>query len=369
MFYFLAAFFTFYIQYKREKGLIALSISIIFLLIFFPLMVTISDELRLDSILIYMTLPLLLLSIVLIHVLWKILFNPEFIRALITNDSPLNLSYSPKKAVHMGEAYRLKKLSLRVEMESPVDRLFIKRLNKLPYLSMRRSVMAKLYCMIDRYYTVNEKYLKIRLTSFVMTLFIICITGYNSYPGIFDKTHGFISSFLIKLNFFMIFPALLSPCFIVVMLLNPIKINHLFPEGRSEHFCSSLIIWLLKPVIVVAWMAVGILIAKVLKDYIPDFTLAGVSFNYVGPDFSLILWALILIPVINTFMYYDEKPCSFITMLVFLAVLLALSLYSIFAVNQFYASTAMALAIVISNGFFIERLWRYWIKKDIVLLD
>ena len=71
----------------------------------------------------------------------------------------------------------------------------------------------------------------------------------------------------------------------------------------------------------------------------------------------------------DIFIYNHENPCSFIIALIFLAVLLALSLYSVFAVNPFYASTAMALAIVISNGFFIFRLWRYSIKKDIELLD
>ncbi|MBN1905388.1 MAG: hypothetical protein JW927_09845 [Deltaproteobacteria bacterium] len=112
-----------------------------------------------------------------------------------------------------------------------------------------------------------------------------------------------------------------------------------------------------------------ILIAKVFKDYIPGFTIAGVSFNYTAPGFSMILWALVIIPVMDIFMFNFEKPCSFMTMLIFLAVLLALSLYCVFGVNPFYASSAMALAIVISNGFFIERLWRYWFKKDIELLD
>ncbi len=370
LFYFMAAYFTLYVQFKRERAFLAI-FTTFFLVCLISVMTVLEITYSLDSLLLYISIPILLLCIWSLYALLKMIVNPDFKRSLILNPNLFNLSFSAHTTAQIREIYTLRKLSSSEEKESPISRLLLSRLENQIFLSINKSIIARIYSVLDRYYTINKKYLSIRLTIYIIIISIfLCLTGYQISPMGYEKSHEFMIFYFTKIiPLFCILIVLLFPCSFIVLALNPEKNNHLFPEGRSEHFCSSLIICLLKPVIVVAWMSLAILTANAIKDYIPGFTLAEISFNYVGPDFSLILWALIIIPAMNIFIYYDEKPCSLITLLVFLAVLLALSLYSIFGLNPFYASIAMALAIVISNGFFIDRLWRYWFKKDIELLD
>jgi hypothetical protein len=370
LFYFMAVYFTLYSQFKREKAFLAILITV-FLFVLISVMVAMGITYAIDSLL-YILISLIVLCQLSLFALLKMLKNPDFKRSLILNLSLFNLVFSPQTTAQNIELYKSNRLSLKDEKEETnIEMFLLKQLEKLQPLTLIKSIGTRFFYKIVQYYICNNHNPTILIAGMlIISSIIILLGGYHAIPVTYDKTGV---SFTIFLG---MFAPLMFPCLGILLLyifvglfLNPEKNNHLFPEGRSEHFCSSLIIWLLKPVTIVAWVTLVILIAKVFKYYIPDFTLAGVSFKYIAPGFSMILWVLVITPVMDLFMFNIEKPRSVITALIFLPVLLVLSLFSIFGVNPFYASFAMVLAIVISNGFFIERLWRYWFKKDIELLD
>ena len=97
----------------------------------------------------------------------------------------------------------------------------------------------------------------------------------------------------------------------------------------------------------------------------PLIDLGGLEFQYSTPDFSIIVWALITAPVFDLFMFYFEKPCSAIIMIIYFVSLTAMAFYSLLNSGTASGYFALVLMVIITNGFFIERLARHTLKKDI----
>lgn len=234
--------------------------------------------------------------------------------------------------------------------------------------SLKSAIAGNLYCILDRYYTYNERYFK---TSFFIKIIIpttlVFLTGYYFTPAPLAELKA-IPVFIMHmftgiLRHSVLLPILMFSCIFVALIFRPLSHNHLLPTGRFDHFRRTI----LKPVSVMIWLALIVLLTMALKDIMPDFKLGKWYFAYQPHGFSIILWLLIIIPIIDTFMYYFEKPCNAFTMILLLAIIFALSFYIFITVNPTHKYTSMALAILLANGFFFDRLARHWFRKDITM--
>lgn len=360
--FFIGAFLSFYIQIERKKGLTALLANIIFLVILILISEQKSFTFDFEHFIFYSSIPLLFFVWLLLLAVWKRFLHPDFRRMLFSKDSTFNFDFSTTKATQLNERFRLRDLSTTVEKEKPIDNIFLKLIKSTPYFGIKRSVAAGIYCILDRYCTLNERFfLSSSLIKFIIPTLLLFLSGYIT-SAVMVRTEAFSRNIIILI-------ILSIPCFLIIEIFSPVFHNQLLPEGRSKHFCSSIFIWLIKSLIILAWISLVILSAWGLRKYMPEFTWAGIDFEYNIPNFTIILWLLVLIPVMDLFMYYFEKPCNVLTMIFFLAILLGLSLFNSFTINPAYSFISMVLAILLANGFFIERLARHWLKKDIDLLN
>ena len=360
--FFLGSLLSFYMHIERQKGSVAFVVFMLCLIALGPLSAIHGFTFDFEYFLFYGSIPMLFFVMLFLFALWKRLLQPDMKRIFFARDLTLNLDFSPTKATQLQEVFMLKGLSEKVEKENRIDDIFFVRIKKLPYLNIKRSVVAGLYCILDRYCTLNGRFLRSSsLIKFLIPTILLILSGYIDSDEI-TGIEAFYRHFITCLIFS-------TPCFLVVGTLNPVLHNHLFPEGRFNHFCKSMIIWLAKPLIVIIWTSLVILVAWCLKELMPGFTLAGIYFQYNVPVLSLIVWQLVLILVMDIFGYYFENPCSLITMVLFVAILLVLYLFSFFTDNQIHRFISMVLAILLANGFFMERLARHWFRKDIGFLN
>jgi hypothetical protein len=289
------------------------------------------------------------------------LSHPDLKRILFSKD--LNFTVTPEggfsNAIQLHEMLKLKLLSDRIEEESSIEKLFYKVINGLPYLNISRSIAGRLYSILDRYYTLNECYFR---TSFSIKIIFITLlifsSGYYLTPGNFG---GVPASDITQQLILVIL------CLMVCSILTPAPHNHLLPKGRSDHFLSSIIVWLIHPIIAIIWTMAIIIVSWILGNHMPDFTLAGFHFKYHPLEMSLIICPLIIVPALNTFWYCTENLLSVIIMILFITILITLSIFSLLMVHIEYSIILIAISILLANGFFIYRLRRYWFKKDIVL--
>lgn len=367
----IGAFLTFYVQKKREKGQAVL----IFNIMFCPAVVLLSSfdifTLPLDYFLYYASAPLLILVISLIATLRKKMENPDFKRMLALKDFTLPYLNNQVNTIQQADNIMLNRLSDRVKNETVLDGLFLRQIKKHPYFSIKRFITAEIYSMMDRYYALNERFFKTALFIKITILsLLLLITGYQlPFTGINDFAARGAHFIFVMLNHCILIPTFICMSTLVSSIFRPVNHTQLFPEGRSRRFRSSISIWLLKQTIIVGWVFLVILSAQVFQNIIPGFMLDGIDLQFSVPAFSIIFWPLVIVPVFDLFMYYFEKPCSTLTMVLFVAIMMALSLLSLFTFNPIHRFISMALALLLANGFFIERLARYWFKKDLELFN
>ena len=313
----------------------------------------------LDYFLKYGSVPLALFVMLLSFKVWQILVHPDLKRMLFSRDYTLNIDVcNAKKALEVNEAFVMKRISGRVEKNSPMDKQYFMVVEGLTYLSLKRSIAGGLYCMLDRYYTFNERYFRTSLSiKIIVPTLILFLAGYSPSADDFGGRHVFEIIRLFCLSI---------PCLVVGSSLIPAPHNQLLPIGRSDHFKKSFLSWLIKPLTIIVWLSLILLFSRMLENHMPDLTLPDYHLRYHSLKPYLILWTLVIIPVADTFMYYFENPCSVITMILVVLILLFLSLFSLFTVNAEYRAISMTLSILLANGFLIDRLARYWFKKDIV---
>ncbi|MFC1838999.1 hypothetical protein ACFL1N_05410 [Thermodesulfobacteriota bacterium] len=314
-----------------------------------------------DYFIFYSSIPLVFFTILLLFAVWKMLSHPDLKRMLFLKD--LNFTFTPEggfsNAIQLNEMLKLRLLSDRIEKESTIENLFYKVIKGLPYLNISRSIAGRLYSMLDRYYTLNERYFRTSfLIKIIITTLLIFSTGYYLTPGNFG---GVPASDITTLLILVIL------CMMVCSVLTPVSHNHLLPKGRSDQFLSSIIVWLIHPMAAIIWTLVIIILSWVMGNHMPDFTLAGFHFKYHPLESSLIIWPLVIVPVLDTFWYCTENLLSVIIMILFIAILITLSIFSLLTVHIEYRIILIAISILLANGFFINRLRRYWFRKDIVL--
>ena len=258
----------------------------------------------------------------------------------------------------LNEIYLGERLPDRVEKESSIEKLFSKLIKGFPYLSISRSIAGRLYCMLDLYCILNKRYFGTSLLiGILLATLLLFFTGYHT-----DDFGGVPASDIASIL------VLIIPCFLVHSIYIPVPHNHLLPLGRSDQFWSSLIVWLIHPMIAIIWTLIIIFLSWIAGHYMPDFTLAGFYyFTYYPLESSLILWVLVIIPVLDTSSHYLENIYGVLKMILLILILFSLALFSILTAHVEYRLISIALSILLANGFFIHRLMRYWFKKDIVL--
>ena len=358
--YFFTAFWAFYIQNERQKGL-----TFICCIILFFVLLSILSGLNVlifsfDYFILYSSMPLAFFLLLLMFALWKMLTHPDLKRIYFSKDYPMiNDQDSYTTATLLNEKLLLSRMSEKAEKESPIERFFLKFIERLPILNIRRSIAGRLYCMLERYYAFNERYFRTSLSiKIILTTLLLFFTGYQLTPGNFggvpasDITHVLI---------------LVIPCIAIHSIFTPVSHNQLLPIGRHDQFWSSIIVWLLQPILAILWIFILIILSWILGNHIPGITLAGFYFTYHSLELSLILWPLVIIPVLNTFWYYFENLRNAIVMILLLLILFALSLFSLLTTHFEYRIILIALSILLANGFFINRLSRYWFRKDLML--
>jgi hypothetical protein len=308
--------------------------------------------------------PLIIISLLMMFTIYKSMTRPGIKRIYFTGKHPFSFEpVDPKSAPKINEAIRINGLSEKRFKPGIFERIFIKTLKNKKYFSDARTIIAKEYCALDKFFTLTGWYSWIViLTGIIIITAVLLLSGYSPFPVDQEGMHFLLKYALLPTGIFFV-------CYKVVSGFIPVYHNILLPFGRHRQFRSNLYLFLIQIALAVLWFLVVILISWLIKSktLAPSVNNSGFTYDTLG--LSVLIWPIVFIPALDIFMYYFNILCSCIRMLIFLAVLLALSLYSIFGVDPFYASSTIALAIVISNGFFIERLWRYWFKKDIELLD
>ncbi len=360
--YFGVVLFFLFIKNEYKKYIIFISIFIILMVlgsvIDGDIKFTFSDYIS------FSTIPFITITLCMMSIIFTSMIKPEFKIKYFSGNNPFSFEpIDPKSAPKINEELRIKELPEKKSKPGILEKSFFKLLMKTKHLSDARIIISKEYCTLDKFFTLTGWYSWIIiLTGLYLITAILLLSGYAPFSDEPERNLFFIKHVLLHVGIFFL-------CYMVVSEFIPVYHNLLLPVGRQGQFRSTLFIFLIQIAIAILWLFVVIAISWLIKGNIQPESYNNSGFIYNPLGFPLLLWPLVIIPTLDIFIYYNEKPCSIITMLVFLAVLMALSLYSILGLNPFYASISMALAIVISNGFYIGRLYSYWFKKDIELLD
>jgi hypothetical protein len=270
-----------------------------------------------------------------------------------------NIHDNHKIPVLLNAALLMSSLSERVENEGLIERLFLKLMRKIPFLDIKRSVAGKIYCTLDQYYTLNKGFFKTSLSGIIIVAtLLLFLAGYHLTPGNFG---GVPASDIVQILF------LIMLCMMVFSMFSPASHNQLLPTGRSDQFWSSMTVLITQSMIVIAWTFIIIFLSWIMKDYIPDIQPAGFYFTYHPLELSLILWPLVIVPVLNSFWYCFDNLTSAIKMILLIAILITMSIFSLLTAHIEYRIILTGLLIFIANGFFIHRLKRHWLRKDIIL--
>ena len=359
--YFITIFVTFYAQRERQKGAaIMFCVAIIFPLLFMLNNLNVF-KFSIDYFVFYSTIPFILFDMLLLFALWKMLVHPDLKRIYFSKDyGILSMRDSLPMVAQLHEIHLTERLPDRVEKESSIEILFLKVVKRFPYLNINRSIVGRLYCMLDRHYTINERYFGISFfIGILLATLLLFFTGYHLTPENFEEVPASdIASILV----------LIVPCFVVHSIFIPVPHNQLLPTGRSDQFWSSLIVWLIHPMIAIIWSLIIIFLSWLVGNHMPDFTLAGFYyFTYHPLESSLILWVLVIIPVFDTSLHYLEDRYGLIKMFLLILMPISLALFILLTAHTEYRLISIVLLITLANGFFINRLMHYWFKKDLVL--
>jgi hypothetical protein len=312
----------------------------------------------------FSTFPFIVISLCMMFVIYRSMTRPGFKRRYFSGNNQFSFEPGdPKSAPRINEMHRIKRLSEKDVKPKLVENLFFKTLKNTRYLSRTRAIIAKEYCTLEKFFTMSGWYSWIIiLVSFYLITGSLLMGGYAFITGDRVKPDFLFGYLFLPLGLFFL-------CKMVVSVFTPVYHNLLLPVRLADQFKNYIILLLIQMVIAMIWTVLIVVLSRIIKSNMPQGLMDNSGFIYKPLELSILLWPLVIIPVINAFTYFYEQPFITFSLLLFIAVILFLSLYSIFGVDPFYASASIALAIVISNGFFLLRLWRYWFKKDIEFLN
>ncbi len=364
------SFATFYIQKNREKGIWLFITPVIIMAagLFLGCLDIIPFAMRLDKFLYYFTAPLFVLTVFAIFYLNRYMTGYDFTKGLALKNFSMPNQGSTVSSMEATDKFIMDRLSDNAEeKETAIDRIFTKINKKYPQPSIIKSAAGKLYCVLDRYLTINKRQTApVLLFKLIILSALPLLTGYQ--VNLFDVSYAAaeIANFLkAMLNMIIIFMAMLMFSITISTVLRPFNHNQLFPEGRLQRFCSTIIPWLIKQSVIASWVFLIIFSSHFFAGIMPVIDFSNLELQYNVPDFSVVLYTLVIVPVFDLFMFYYEKPCSVIAMIIYLLSLAVLSFYSLLNAGTAAGHLALILAVLISNGFFIERLAVHTLKKDI----
>jgi hypothetical protein len=322
-----------------------------FIVIFFQkdLMISSNDFIS------YSSIPLKFAALLLLTAVWKTLGAPDLKRKCFERNS--NLMIDPNADLFEQLQTIDTRLSQRISDTSdndiPMVEFFIKAMIKSQFFSIYHSLMGKLYYTFSRYYVLNlgEAVLKIFFAAFIM--FLSGYFGDNSMQKYYDIIISPVP------------PLCLFPmCLLLSSIFAPSSNNLLLPEGRSRRCRVALLLWLFKYLTVVMLGSMVIIVSLIIKDYMPEIELNGYHLIYSYPPIYTILWALVIMPVIDFMFGYVEVPGRLLTMIL-LASLLFIFSFLAFTINNIAVHIILTvIMIVFTNGLFISLLTRYWFRQD-----
>jgi hypothetical protein len=312
------------------------------------------------DILLYNPLPVVFLTAFLSFVLYRFFGNHNFkIKYLSVKNTISFEPIDPRSKEQANYILALNRLSEKVEKETLFEYLFFNKIQYLNHLSKSRSIISKLFCQVDRYITLHDKYMGIWLLSgFTFPSLALLLLGY-------DMREFFDGSFEHWIGFFII----CLPCYLITSILAPMFNNHLLPQGRTEQFRNNLTILMIQLLVSMLWFLLIIHISKFIGGNMPVITISGISMPYKSLGIKLIFWPMVIIPLFDIFKYNSKNPdiASIIFIMAFILGILGIVIIIASLIYKPVAFIFIFICILFANGVFINMLRNRCFKKDLDL--
>lgn len=269
----------------------------------------------------------------------------------------------PKSASQLEEKIRIKELPEKHAEAGIIERIFFRIIKDTSYLNNTRLFMGKLYCTLDKYFTLKSWYslISIAIKLYFVTAFLL-LSGYCNSSGSYE------TAFEMKKHFILM-PILGYLCYLVVSALTPVFHNHLLPAGRSEQLRNSITVWFIHLTVSVFWILIVILISWIMRDNMKAFDMDGLSLIYKPPGLSLLLWPVVFVPLFNIYSYRSQSPGIDALLLLLTPIMIIIDIFSFLPVDPINRTLLTALPVFIANGFFFIMVRRNWFRKDLEILN
>lgn len=313
-----------------------------------------------DVFLSYSLLSITFFVIFLSFVVYLFFNNHNFKKKYLSGKNAISFEpIEPQSREQVNYVLALNRLSVKVEKDKLFEYLFFKKIQYFKHYSKTRSIISKIFCQVDRYITMYEKYFSIRLLAgLTFPSLALLLLGY-------DMRKFFDGSFEYLVGFFII----CIPCYLITSILAPVFNNHLLPKGRSEQFWNNITILIVQLIVSLTWFLFIILISKNIGGNMPVLTLSGISMPYKTLEISFIFWPMVIIPLFDIFKYNSKSPdiayilfiMAFILGILGIVILIGSSIYKPVALIFIF------ICILFANGVFINMLRHRCFKKDLDL--
>lgn len=303
----------------------------------------------------YFVLPVFFACILLIITAWIILGDSELKRKCF--EKPFNIAGKMPDAGSIDQLYIYKnriiqKISELPDTDSRIAMLFYNKMNTGHCFTVKQSLLGKLNYLFSRHFALNrnEPILKLILVPLIFFIF------------------GYLGSDNTQINpIFTVRPVQLMPIFIMCSILSSIfassSHNLLLPEGRHIQYRISFLTWLLKCFILIITIIFVIGASWIFRGIMPKIDLFG---NHIYNNIGLyaILWALIIMPVIDLIFSYVAIPHRLALMIILTSGLFILSSIAFFTSNIVVHTVLIIIMTLITNGLFVSLLTRHWFRCD-----
>lgn len=306
--------------------------------------------------------PLCISTVLCILVVNKMLNDSTLKRKYCTKDQMTFFLTNPR---YPADISAIKLTTEDINKESFLGQYLMKEMGRRLYLSINRTILGALYCMVARA-GVASRDLKERILLLTMLTLITLIHILSGYQIIGSKT---FSKLLPTIQYGTIF--MLSMATSVYLM--PVSHNISLPVGRSENFRANYLLCFIRPVPIMIWALLIVSFSWILNLFMPDLTIYGYDFTYNSLELYTIFMPLIFLPALDLGMSamlgdigYFKKSFSFLMRFIYFAAILLL--YIFFLLIPFTSDRIISLAImiIIANGVFVTLLASQWFKSDVV---
>jgi hypothetical protein len=356
----IALWYPFNIKNEHKKYIMCLCIIIMFFIVSRTRYIMTIFIFSFQDFISYSTLPIIVATIFLSFALYRFFANNNFKKKYLSGKNTISFEpIDPRFREQANEALSLSRLSEKVEKDNLFKCLFFKKIQYLNHLSKMRSIISNLFCQIDRYITLHEKYLSIWLLSgFTFPSLALLLLGYDM-RDFFDGSYEYLVGFFI----------ICLPCYLITSILAPVFNNHLLTQGRTEQFINNVTILIIQLLVSILWFLFIILLSNIIGGNMPVITLSGIRMPYKTIEISFIFWPMVIIPLFDIFKYNSKNPDIGWIMLGLFFILGILGIVIIVAslIDKLVAFIFIFICIMFANGVFINMLRNRCIKKDIDL--